>query len=93
MHTNMKIISGSKNVLDSSFRAYILGKDISLVGTRYNTGKENCDISLTESSFTKYDPSEKALSDESLDKELCLSAMLFSVSEEEDPFFGEHQNC
>ena len=67
-------------------RAYILGRDISLVGTGYNTDKQNCNINLTESSFCKTIITEIPVSDESLDKELCLSAMLFSVSNEEDPF-------
>lgn len=68
-------------------RAYLLGKNCELVGSNYNTEKENGDVSLSEMSFPKssadhceIDNTEK----ETIESELLLSAMLFSTDQSFD---------
>ena len=65
-------------------RAYILGKDVTLVGNHYNTQRENCDVSLTEGSFMTCPETSATCKEEALNQELCLTAMIFCISDDKD---------
>ena len=65
-------------------RAYILGRDVTLVGNKYNIQRENQDISLSEASFVNCAETSLASEEEALNQELCLSAMFFSISDDKD---------
>lgn len=63
-------------------RSYLLGKEVSLVGKNYNTARECPDSTLSQSSFLK--ETTENVTEDSLDHELCLTAMLFSVVDAEE---------
>lgn len=61
-------------------RSYLLGKNCELVGSNYNTEKNNIDVSLSQMSFSyeHYAGESDITETESLESELMVSAMLFS---------------
>ena len=59
-------------------RSYLLGKNCELVGSNYNTEKENKEVSLSEMTYPDAAVSSDSSEDVSLESELMLSAMLFS---------------
>ena len=65
-------------------RPYLLGRNVALVGPMYNTDSKTSSITLTEGSLSNMDKTREESSHESLDRELCLTAMLFSVSDDKD---------
>ena len=56
-------------------RKYLLGRGAALVGQNYNTERECVDVSHPNSDSNR----NTASKDESLNQELCLSAMLFTT--------------
>lgn len=62
-------------------RAYLLGQNCELVGSNYNTEKENHDISLSEKSFSDHDEglSENNKTEtDTIESELVLPVMVFA---------------
>lgn len=56
---------------------YLLGRDIELVGTKYNTHTQENDISISESFFSNSQGAQPSDISDSLNEELCMSAMMF----------------
>lgn len=69
-------------------RSYLLGKDSTLLGEKYNSkdngNPESKFANMTEGSFTELNTCNEMSSDCELEKELCVSAMLFSSLQMEE---------
>lgn len=74
-------------------RIHLLGKDSALVGDKYNLDRESSDVNISEGKFTdlRGNKSGNSVTDaNSLERELCLSAMLFASLDENDESMADN---
>lgn len=76
-------------------RSHLLGRQSALVGYNYISDKENRDVEMSEGAFSALNTKQSTVNDtieNSLQQELCVSAMMFSAINTEDPVTSSEED-